>query len=368
MTPCYDHAGVTIYQGDCLDLLPELEVRSVQTCVTSPPYWGLRDYGVDGQLGLEKTPAEYVERLVEVFGEVRRVLRDDGTLWLNLGDTYMGGRSGGIGASSITSQRNQIAARAAWLKRGGATHRSGEGLKPKDLVGIPWRVALALQADGWWLRSDIIWHKPSPMPESVKDRPTLSHEYVFLLSKSSQYYYDADAIKEPVTGNAHDRGNGVNPKARMVGPKEQERERNGEKVSARFGRGAGWRNKQNPSFSSSVTGMVERRNRRTVWTVSQEPFNGAHFATFPTKLIEPCILAGSPVDGTVLDPFAGAGTTALVAKKHNRKAILCELNPDYIDLAADRLSQDVLNLQPRPVDAIAPHVRQSDQHDRNDRK
>ncbi len=348
MKPKYDHAGVTIHQGDCLDILPELEAGSVQTCVTSPPYWGLRDYDVDGQMGLENTPDEYVNQLVEVFREVRRVLRRDATVWLNLGDTYMGGRSGGAGEKSrLTSDRNHKAARKAWEARGGNSKRVAAGLKPKDLVGIPWRVALALQQDGWWLRSEIIWHKPSPMPESVQDRPTRAHEHIFLLSKSQKYYYDADAIKEPVTGNAHARGDGDNPKAMMAGPKDQERERNGEKTSIRFGRGAGWRNKQNPSFSSVVSGLVDDRNRRTVWNVAQEPFAGAHFATFPRKLIEPCILAGTPAGGVVLDPFGGSGTTALVAKEHGRRAILCELNPDYIDLAADRLSQDVLNLQAR---------------------
>lgn len=331
---------IRVIQGDALEVLATLPDESVHCVVTSPPYWGLRDYGVDGQIGLEVTPEVFVEALVGVLREVRRVLRADGTLWLNLGDTYIGGRNGGIGGNTkLGSQRNHLAASQAWHAHGGKTHRRCPGFKPKDLVGIPWRVALALHADGWWLRSDIVWSKPSPMPESVSDRPTRSHEYVFLLARSHRYYYDAAAIVEPVTGGAHPRGHGINPKARL-GAKDQEREASGEKTSVRFGRGAGWRSKQNPSFSAAVRELVETRNRRSVWTIAQEPFSQAHFATFPTKLVEPCILAGCPPDGTVLDPFAGAGTTGLVADRLGRDAILIELNPEYCEMARRRIEGD----------------------------
>lgn len=295
----YRDNAVTLYQVDARQLpLPD---GFVHCCVTSPPYWGLRDYGIDGQIGLEATPEEYVASMVEVFREVRRVLRDDGTLWLNLGDTYMGGRSGGVGNSSLTSGCNHRAARAAWEAQGGRSHRVASGLKRKDLVGIPWRVAFALQADGWWLRSDIVWHKTNPQPESVQDRPTRTHEYMFLLSKSVRYYYDADVIKEPAAG----------------------------------------------------AGSVEQRNRRSVWTVSQQPYSGAHFATFPPKLIEPCILAGCPAGGTVLDPFVGSGTAMYVAKELGRKGVGCDLNVDYLELARKRLAQGVL---PIFNSKDAPHV------------
>ncbi len=270
--------------GDVREQLAELADGSAQTVVTSPPYWGLRDYGADGQIGLEPTPEEYVAALVDVFDAVARVLRPDGTLWLNLGDTYIGGRNGGIGSSSITSQRNQKAARAAWLATPGRAHRSAPGLKPKDLVGIPWRVAFALQAAGWYLRSDIIWAKPSPMPESVRDRPTRAHEYLFLLTQSPRYYFDAAAIAEP---SSWDRGSGT-------------------------------------------------RNKRSVWRVPQTPFAGAHFATFPPSLVEPCILAGAPPDGVVLDPFAGSGTALRVALELGRRAVGIEINPEYAAMARER--------------------------------
>lgn len=255
--------------GDCLDTLRDLPAESANTCVTSPPYFGLRDYGVEGQLGAEPPPGDFVEALVRVFREVRRVLRDDGTVWLNLGDSY------------------------------------GEG---KQLLGMPWRVAFALQQDGWYLRQDIIWHKPNPMPESVRDRCTKAHEYVFLLSKSPKYYYDAEAVKEAATCD------------RMRGPAEHP-----DKKSTNGNGGLARR---------ELTGF---RNRRTVWTVTTRPYKGAHFATFPPDLIAPCILAGCPEGGTVLDPFGGSGTTAGVAVAHNRKAILCELNPDYAALVPERV-------------------------------
>jgi len=291
-----------ILQGDVRETLRALPEKTVQTCVTSPPYFGLRDYGVDGQIGLEPTPAEYVEQMVQVFREVRRVLRDDGTLWLNLGDSYTGSANNG-GEASKTMQGTQAATGKNLPSKGGA------GLKPKDLIGIPWRVAFALQAAGWYLRQDIIWHKPNPMPESVRDRCTKAHEYVFLLSKSERYFYDHEAVREPeVCG-------------RMRGPALHR-----DTVSTNGNSGLARR--ESDGF----------RNRRSVWTVATRPYKAAHFATFPSALIEPCILAGAPFDGLVLDPFTGSGTTAAVALQHGRRFIGCELNPDYIKLAEARIA------------------------------
>lgn len=298
---------IEILQGDCRDVLGSLADGSINCCVTSPPYFGLRDYGVEGQLGLEPTPDEFVSAMVEVFREVRRVLRDDGTLWLNLGDSYAndgkwGGSTGGKHASALHGNS------------GIGRRLLTTGLKPKDLIGIPWRVAFALQADGWYLRQDIIWHKPNPMPESVTDRCTKAHEYIFLFAKSERYYFDADAIKEQAVSN-HASGNGF-------------KGRQGGAIHMPMSGGAGTADQWLPG------GM---RNRRSVWTVSTKPFKGAHFATFPPDLIDPCVLAGCPVDGTVLDPFFGAGTTGLVAQKHGRNCVGIELNPDYIAIANERL-------------------------------
>jgi DNA modification methylase len=317
-----------IIEGDCLDVLPTLPAESIHCVVTSPPYWGLRDYDVDEQLGLESTPEEYVAKLVGVFSEVRRVLRPDGTLWLNLGDSYAAGGRGGGG--SYMAERKD----GSWQRQAIANgYRSAPpGLKPKDLVGIPWRVAFALQADGWYLRSDIIWSKPNPMPESVRDRPTKAHEYVFLMAKSGKYHYDADAIKESVTGNAHHRGSGVNPKA-TPGKNEQSGDRR------RSGFNKRWKVKQNASFSASVTGVVERRNRRTVWTIPTKPFPDAHFATFPPALVIPCIDAGCPEGGVVLDPFAGAGTTGVVAADRGCRFIGIDINPEYCEMARERINE-----------------------------
>lgn len=290
--------AVIILPGDCLASLRLMTDRSVHCCVTSPPYFGLRDYGVDGQIGREPTPDEFVASLVSVFREVRRVLRDDGTLWLNLGDSY-----------------------ARPPAKGG----SGPGLKPKDLIGIPWRVAFALQADGWYLRQDIIWHKPNPIPESVRDRCTKSHEYVFLLSKSPRYYFDSEAIKEPAAESSLVRL--AQPTlAQQVGSARVPGKTNGN--------------------MKAVGG--ETRNKRSVWTVTTKPFKGAHFATFPPDLIEPCIRAGCPEGGTVLDPFGGSGTTAGVALAHGREAILCELNPEYAQLVPARIKSilDKMRLAP----------------------
>jgi DNA modification methylase len=325
--------SVDILQGDCREVLATLPAESVQTCVTSPPYWGLRDYGVPGQLGLEKTPDEYVANLVAVFREVRRVLRDDGTLWLNLGDSYAAGKMGRDDLDDASLARR---AAAYGTRRGpGAGPRGAprqrsapDGLKPKDLVGIPWRVAFALQADGWWLRSDIIWHKPNPMPESVTDRPTKAHEYLFLLTKAERYYYDAEAIKEPASENPG--GAAFYARKGMPMPVASD----GRKGFAGRKDGEG-----KSGFSSQVPDYSFGRNRRSVWTVATRPYKGAHFATFPPKLIEPCILAGCPVGGTVLDPFGGSGTTGEVAERHGRNAILIELNASYLPLQRERLAK-----------------------------
>lgn len=320
----------TVINADVREALRGIPDGTVQTCVTSPPYYALRDYGVDGQIGLEETPVAYVEELVRVFREVRRILRDDGTLWLNLGDSYAtraGRNTAHEGLHGGEGKRNAAT-------RGLLNTRVG-GLKPKDLIGIPWRVALALQADGWWLRSDIVWAKPNPMPESVDDRCTRAHEFVFMLSKSERYYFNADAIKERVTGNAHSRGSGVNPKA--AGPGKNET--SGRRTAAGFNER--WRVKQNESFSSAISGdLVEFRNKRDVWTIPSEPFPEAHFAVMPTALVEPCILAGSPPGARVLDIFGGSGTVGVVAARTGRDSILVELNPSYARMSARRVRDD----------------------------
>jgi DNA modification methylase len=350
----------SVYVWEALAFMGQLETGSVNCIVTSPPYFGLRDYGtasweggdpvcqhrvgnqvqdtkapgaiqsgmrpgadastcklcgakrIDQQIGLEASPQAFVDSLVRVFREARRVLRDDGTCWINLGDSYA--RTAGNDATKKTDSglRTGRTGKSAQLFKNGI-NRPPEGLKSKDLIGIPWRVAFALQSDGWYLRSDIIWHKPNPMPESVTDRPTKSHEYLFLMTKSEKYWYDADAIAEP----------------------------------ANYPPGSGWDSVAQGGFDDKgpIPGSGQRsfrairlmRNRRTVWTVATQPYSEAHFATFPPALIEPCILAGCPKDGLVLDPFMGAGTTALVAKQHGRHYIGCDLNPAYVEMATLRV-------------------------------
>ncbi|MGE8501651.1 MAG: DNA-methyltransferase [Pseudomonas sp.] len=319
-----------------------LDAKSVHCCVTSPPYWGLRDYGVDGQIGLEETPNEFIQRLVEVFREVRRVLRDDGTCWVNMGDSYAGSRSP-VAPGQVQSRRrdNEPVPRS---------DIAVPGFKPKDMMGMPWRLAFALQDDGWYLRQDIIWHKPNPMPESARDRCTKAHEYLFLLSKSQRYYYDQDAILEPVSPNTHARL--AQDVAAQIGSERAhgKAKTNGNmKAVARKSRGVGWghgtdaeprqrgRVKDNASFDSALAIMPNERNKRSVWTVPTHSFKGAHFATYPPDLIRPCILAGSPRGGLVLDPFGGAATTAMVAMQEGRRAILTELNPEYAALGHQRL-------------------------------
>jgi len=311
----WEQDGVTIVTGDCREVLPLLPAESINCCVTSPPYWGLRDYGNERQIGTERTAQEFVDGLVAVFAAVRRVLRDDGTLWLNLGDTY-NAFNAAAGPGGWPGQERRANARPKLESGFGLRDK---GLKEKDLIGVPWRVALALQADGWFLRSDIIWHKTNPMPESVKDRPTKSHEYLFLLAKTETYYYDYEAVLEDGEGN------GSGNKAKRWG--------NNHTTERSEGTGAVERHSSIP-WEGRPT-----RNRRTVWTVPTKPYNGAHFATFPPELIEPCIMAGCPEGGTVLDPFLGSGTTAEVAQRNGCRCVGIELNADYVEIAKARFRQ-----------------------------
>jgi len=316
----------TVHHGDCLTVLKTFPDEFIDCCVTSPPYWGLRDYGVSGQLGLEKTPEEYVAKMVEVFREVKRVLRKDGNCWLNLGDSYVGswgnygGQKRGMGSQRkiISGSRIHQEAYDGLEKWRPPTSNKINNLKPKDLAGIPWRVALALQADGWWLRSDIIWAKPNPMPESVTDRPTKAHEYIFLLSKSDRYFYDNEAIKEPASNEG---------KLVSLGDKS-------------FSRGQAKGKGIKPSGNGNADEYLvpAGRNKRTVWNITTKPYKEAHFATFPPELPEICIKAGCPQGGTVLDPFAGAGTTLYVAEQLGRNSIGIELNPDYCDIIRRRMA------------------------------
>lgn len=302
--------------GDCREIMRKWAFDGIkaQTCITSPPYYGLRDYGHDGQIGLEETPEQYIEAMVDVFRCVRDVLADNGTVWLNIGDSYYNYRPGkgqALVKQSVANNKQDLPDSCA--RRGNKL----EGLKEKDLIGIPWMLAFALRADGWYLRQDIIWHKPNPMPESMRDRCTKSHEYIFLLSKSQNYYFDQDSIKEPVkqdwgvrdrsNGKYHNEGSGLQP-------------------------------------HSGLEKSYEMANKRSVWTVNTKPYSGAHFAVFPQELIEPCVLAGAPIDGIVLDPFMGSGTTAQVAQELGRKYIGCEINHDYKQLQDNRLAQQCLTL------------------------
>lgn len=331
--------------GDCREILKTLPEQSVHCCVTSPPYWGLRDYGVDGQIGLEQTPDAYVAEMVAVFREVRRVLRDDGTLWLNLGDSYANSNPGSGGKCKLKGAGRQMTeARYTDIKL------DVSNLKPKDLVGIPWRVAFALQADGWWLRSDIIWSKKNCMPESVRDRPTKSHEHLFLLSKSAKYYYDQESIMEPVQSGPSDIRKMIEKKDRIdakhfhvdAGKLAAANHR----TSIGNKRAVGGRrihgNIPGRDDEGKACNNPEQlfRNKRDVWTIATQPFKGAHFAVFPPDLIRPCVLAGCPAGGTVLDPFSGAGTTGVVAAQEGRNFIGIELNPDYAEMARQRIEPE----------------------------
>ena len=293
--------------GDCRETLPAF-IDEARMCVTSPPYYGLRDYGGEAlQIGMEQTPEEYIQQLVEVFRLVRDNLTDDGTLWVNIGDSYYNYRSdGNYPKQTVSKTRQDLPTKTP--VRGNKL----EGLKSKDLIGIPWMLAFALRADGWYLRQDIIWHKPNPMPESVKDRCTKAHEYIFLLSKNKNYYYNNEAIKEPAKDwGTRDRSNGKyhNPGSGLVP-------------------------------HSGLTKSYERKNKRSVWSVTKKPYKGAHFATFPPDLIEPCILAGSEPGDIILDPFMGSGTTAMVAKQHGRYYMGCELHEDYGELIKNRVPEE----------------------------
>lgn len=338
--------------GDCIEMMRTLPDQSVHTCVTSPPYFGLRDYGVDGQIGLEETPAEFIARLVEVFREVRRVLRDDGTAWVNMGDSYANG------GRTTRDTDEKLPARGM-----GFRPKDPDGIKPKDLMGMPWRLAFALQDDGWYLRQDIIWSKPNPMPESTRDRCTKAHEYIFLLSKSRRYHCDMEAIREPATYGATPTGVGfghgfdVVPKPRATVPAGWDTStgegghgafhKDGAERSRRdsFQREGSKREQTIPGQNKGThrpdraesTHDVHTRNKRSVWTIPTHSFKGAHFATFPPDLIRPCILAGAPRGGVVLDPFGGAGTTSLVSMQEGRRSILCELNPEYAELSRARI-------------------------------
>ena len=373
--------STTILVGDCREKLASLGDGSINCCVTSPPYYGLRDYGSASQIGLEDTPDAFVNQLVSVFREVRRVLRDDGTLWLNLGDSYAGSGKGGnpeagkqatnkgsqtvrvlYGETGKTAREAAVTnvTRKTWragagradgeVDERGQRNRNGIGavadIKAKDLIGIPWMVAFALRADGWYLRQDIIWHKPNPMPESVQDRCTRAHEYVFMLSKSARYFYDADAISEDAIYPG-DLGLLRRPDGddlpNVAAYAKSVRTRQAAKRTLDKQRGHG---RRHAGFNDRWDAMERdeqcsgTRNKRSVWTVATRPYAEAHFATYPPALIEPCILAGCPVGGKVLDPFGGAGTTGLVADRLGRNAVLIELNPEYAELARHRIQDD----------------------------
>lgn len=305
-----------IYQGDCLEILKQLPDESIDCCVTSPPYYGLRDYGVDGQIGLEETPEEYIKKLTKVFHEVKRVLKNDGTLWVNIGDSYWGSGSRGYdfeGKMTEASKLQQGSKGTISLQNIPKLVGNVNGYKNKDLIGIPWMLAFSLRADGWYLRQDIIWQKPNPMPESVKDRCTKSHEYIFLLSKSSQYYFDYEQIQEDAVSNVGD------ARIRFGGSKYGDND-----------------DRKYAIYSGNEWTPTTTRNKRDVWNIPVQPTKEAHFATFPERLIEPCILAGCREDGIVLDPFFGSGTTGRVAERLNRRWIGIELNPKYIDIAKKR--------------------------------
>lgn len=354
---------LTILQGDALEQLRPLPDESVQCAVTSPPYYGLRNYGHKGQLGLEKTPEDYVAKMVVVFRELRRVMHRSGTFWLNIGDSYASGKGKCYNPGGNTSSFNVHlkAENVHPLDRGNKSTLAASGLKPKDLIGIPWRLAFALQSDGWWLRQDIIWNKANCIPESVTDRCTKSHEYLFMLTKSSNYYYDSEAIKEPASesdwesrlGRANLNNkllptediNGIRPRVKYTGNAKARRDSsggpffkdaetyNGKNQKAPVHKNSKQRGHSRRHEEEQCSGM---RNKRDVWTIAPANFPEAHFATYPPDLIRPCILAGSRVGDTILDPFAGSGTTGMVALELGRKAILIELNPEYVELIERR--------------------------------
>lgn len=316
-----------IITGDALNVLQQLPDNYIDCCITSPPYYRLRDYGTEGQLGLEESPQEYIDKMVKIFGEVRRVLKDDGTLWLNIGDSYA--TSSGPQPPSNTRNRH-----------GHTAKKVPEGYKRKDLIGIPWLLAFALRADGWYLRQDIVWYKPNAMPESVKDRCTKSHEYLFLLAKSPRYYFDAEAISEPIAGSSTKRY--LQNIEAQKGSDRQPGKANGAMKAALPRFGGEKYGEDGTAETRTKSGKLYiptlRRNKRDVWSISVARFKGAHFATFPEKLIEPCILAGSRPGGIILDPFLGSGTTAAVAKKYGRECIGIDINPEYTEMSEVRMA------------------------------
>lgn len=332
----------TVIFGDALDGLKHLEDESVDTCITSPPYYGLRDYGVDGQIGLEISPEEYIQRLVLVFREVRRVLKRDGTLWVNLADSYAGSGKGRVkGGAAKKETFGKIQSSNAGTINGTLQKTQCNSCKAKDLIGIPWMLAFALRADGWYLRQDIIWQKPNPMPESVKDRCTKSHEYIFLLSKSPRYYFDSEAIAEPVADSSMARY-AQNIESQKGSDRVPGKSNGAMKaVRPRYG---GKKYTETPDLfyrtkSGNAYDFRPKRNKRDVWSVSTKPFKGSHFATFPDTLITPCILAGSREGGVVLDPFCGSGTTLMVANRYGRSGIGIELNEEYEQLIKERVGE-----------------------------
>jgi DNA modification methylase len=306
-------------------------------CITSPPYYHLRDYNHPDQIGLEPSLEEYVSTIVDVFREVRRVLKDEGTLWLNLGDTYSGSSMTGGNTGMYASGGKDGYKMGRQFKK----PNMFDGLPAKNLLGVPWRVAFALQADGWILRQDIIWSKPNPMPDSAKDRCTKSHEYIFLLSKSPRYYFDQEAILEPCSPNTHARFSQdiLHQKGSTRGYGGKRHNGPMKAVGRRYDPGKG--NKNNESFDAAMVNMPENRNKRSVWTVAPQPYSGPHYSTFPVKLIEPCVLAGCPVNGTVLDPFAGTGTVGECCRKNSRNAVLIDIHPDNEQLIRERTMLDI---------------------------
>ncbi len=334
-----------ILTGDVLEKIVNISDGSVQCCVTSPPYYGLRDYGADGQIGLEKTPEEYIAKMVSVFREVRRVLSDDGILWINIGDSYSGSNGNGF-KQSIAKTNGAYSSEQNFSLSSKMNRYDGDNCKSKDLIGIPWMLAFALRNDGWYLRCDIIWSKPNPMPESVTDRPTKSHEYIFLLSKNKNYYYDAEAIKERgVTQEYDTRMNGIerdrvleyNSKQSVLRGREG---KNNHLDNRKMLQENGQKNhgKDERRANGLPDEIYEKRNKRSVWSVPTHPYKKAHFATFPEALITPCILAGSKLGDTVIDPFFGSGTTGVVARGLGREFIGIEINPEYVKIAEKRIS------------------------------
>lgn len=336
-----------IYNGDCREILKTIETETINCCITSPPYYGLRDYGEDKQIGLENTPEKYIEQLADVFDEIKRVLKADGTLWLNIGDSYAGSGKGGANYPDNAMYYKQGTNTGSLTEKGIRPYRS-EVIKPKDMIGIPWMLAFELRRRGWYLRQDIIWSKPNPMPESVKDRCTKSHEYIFLLSKSDHYYFDAEAIAEPVADSTLRRLN-QNIDGQNGSFAYGKTNGNMKAVASRYG-GKKYTEHKEDFFRTKSGKMYEyraKRNKRDVWTVSTKAYKGAHFATFPEDLIEPCVLAGCPKAGIIIDPFAGTSTTGVVCKRYGREFIGIEINKEYCTMGIDRMKNVQMKMELR---------------------